>query len=55
MCANMHGGAVFIKSDVKVIPPIKKCQPTSNDLKMLMDILETNRLDAMMYRKYAIC
>lgn len=55
MCANMHGGAVFIKSDVKVIPPIKKCQATSNDLKMLMDILETNRLDAMMYRKYAIC
>ncbi len=55
ICPNMRGGVVFAKRDVKVIPPAKKCHPTSEDLKMLVDILETNRLDAMSYRKYSIC
>jgi formylmethanofuran dehydrogenase subunit C len=54
MCANMRGGAVFVKADIKVIPPASKSQPSSRDLKMLTDILETNRLDAMSYRKYSV-
>jgi formylmethanofuran dehydrogenase subunit C len=55
MCANMRGGAVFVKRDVKVIPPAKKCQPSPEELKMLVDVLKTSRLDAMSYRKYSIC
>lgn len=54
ICANMHGGAVFVKHDVKVFPPVKKRQPTSEDLSMLVRILETNQLDAMSYRKYSV-
>jgi len=55
MCANMRGGAVFVKRDVKVIPPARQCQPSDGDLKLLVDVLETNRMDAMSYRKYSIC
>ncbi len=55
MCANMRGGAVFVKQDVKVIPPAKKCPPLDGDLKLLVDVLDTNRMDAMSYRKYSIC
>ena len=55
MCANMHGGAVFVKRDVKVIPPARQCQPSDGDLKMLVDVLDTNRMDAMGYRKYGVC
>jgi len=55
MCANMRGGAVFVKRDVKVIPPAKQCQPLDSDLKLLVDVLDTNRMDAMGYRKYSIC
>ena len=54
MCANIRGGAVFVKADIKVIPPASKSQPSSRDLKMLIEILETNRLDAMSYRKYSV-
>jgi len=54
MCANMRGGAVFVKADIKVIPPASKSQPSSGDLKMLIDMLETNRFDAMGYRKYSV-
>ncbi len=55
MCANMRGGAVFVKRDVKVIPPARQCQPLDSDLKLLVDVLDTNRMDAMGYRKYSIC
>jgi formylmethanofuran dehydrogenase subunit C len=55
MCANMRGGAVFVKRDVKVIPPARQCQPSDGDLKLLVDVLDTNRMDAMSYRKYSIC
>jgi len=55
MCANMRGGAVFVKQDVKVIPPARQCQPLDSDLKLLVDVLDTNRMDAMGYRKYSIC
>ncbi len=55
MCANMRGGAVFVKRDVKVIPPARQCQPSDGDLKLLVDVLDTNRMDAMGYRKYGIC
>jgi formylmethanofuran dehydrogenase subunit C len=55
MCANMRGGGVFVKRDVKVIPPARQCQPLDNDLKLLVDMLDTNRMDAMGYRKYGIC
>ncbi|MDF1557224.1 MAG: formylmethanofuran dehydrogenase [ANME-2 cluster archaeon] len=55
MCANMRGGAVFTKREVKVIPPARQCQPTSDDLKLLVDVLDTNRMIAMGYRKYGIC
>ncbi len=55
MCANMRGGAVFVKRDVKVIPPARQCQPLDSDLKLLVDVLDTNRMDAMSYRKYSIC
>lgn len=54
MCANMRGGAVFVRHDTNVIPPARKCQLSSENLKWLMDILETNRLDAMSYRKYSL-
>jgi formylmethanofuran dehydrogenase subunit C len=54
MCANMRGGAVFAKREVKVIPPAAQCQPSDSDLKLLVDVLETNRMDAMSYRKYGI-
>jgi formylmethanofuran dehydrogenase subunit C len=55
LCPNMHGGAVFIKKDIKVIPPARKCRVLDEDIKMLMDVLTTGRLDAMSYRKYSIC
>jgi formylmethanofuran dehydrogenase subunit C len=55
MCANMRGGAVFVKRDVKVIPPARQCRPSDSDLKLLVDVLDTNRMDAMGYRKYSIC
>jgi len=55
MCANMRGGAVFVKRDVKVIPPARQCQPSDGDHKLLVDVLDTNRMDAMGYRKYGIC
>jgi formylmethanofuran dehydrogenase subunit C len=55
MCANMRGGAVFTKREVKVIPPAAQCQPSDSDLKLLVDVLDTNRMDAMSYRKYGIC
>jgi len=55
MCANMRGGAVFAKREVKVIPPAAQCQPSDSDLKLLVDVLDTNRMDAMSYRKYGIC
>ncbi|MDF1531076.1 MAG: formylmethanofuran dehydrogenase [ANME-2 cluster archaeon] len=55
MCANMRGGAVFAKREVKVIPPARQCQPSDSDLKLLVDVLDTNRMDAMSYRKYEIC
>ncbi len=55
MCANMRGGAVFVKRNVKVIPPARQCQPLDSDLKLLVDVLDTNRMDAMGYRKYSIC
>ena len=55
MCANMRGGAVFVKRDIKVIPPARQCQPSDGDLKLLVDVLDTNRMDAMGYRKYSIC
>ena len=54
MCANMRGGAVFIKREAKVIPPAAQCQPLDSDLKLLVDVLDTNRMDAMGYRKYEI-
>ena len=54
ICANMRGGAVFVKADIKVIPPASKSQPSSGDLKMLIQILETNRFDTMSYRKYSV-
>ena len=54
MCANMRGGAVFAKREVKVIPPAAQCQPSDSDLKLLVDVLVTNRMDAMSYRKYGI-
>ncbi len=55
MCANLRGGAVFVKRDVKVIPPARQCQPSDVDLKLLVDVLDTNRMDAMGYRKYGVC
>lgn len=55
MCANMRGGAVFVKREVKVIPPARQCPATDSDLKMLLDVLDTSRMDAMAYRKYGIC
>ena len=55
MCANMRGGAVFVKRDVKVLPPARQCQPSDGDLKLLVDLLDTNRMDAMSYRKYGVC
>jgi len=55
MCANMRGGAVFVKRDVKVLPPARQCQPSDGDLKLLVDVLDTNRMDAMGYRKYGVC
>ncbi|MBW6518391.1 MAG: tributyrin esterase [ANME-2 cluster archaeon] len=55
LCANMRGGAVFAKREVKVIPPARQCQPSDGDLKLLVDVLDTNRMDAMSYRKYEIC
>ena len=54
MCATMRGGAVFIKREAKVIPPAVQCQPLDSDLKLLVDVLDTNRMDAMSYRKYGI-
>jgi len=54
MCANMRGGDVFAKREVKVIPPAAQCQPSDSDLKLLVDVLDTNRMDAMSYRKYGI-
>jgi len=50
----MRGGAVFVKADIKVIPPASKSQPSSGDLRMLIEILDTNRFDAMSYRKYSV-
>ncbi|MCL7414261.1 MAG: hypothetical protein M8353_11740 [ANME-2 cluster archaeon] len=55
MCANMRGGTVFTKRDAKVIPPARQCQPSDNDLKLLVDVLDTNRMDAMSYREYGVC
>jgi len=55
MCANMRGGTVFVKRDVKVIPPARQCQPLESDLKLLVDVRDTNRMDAMGYRKYGVC
>ena len=55
MCANMRGGAVFVKRDVKVLPPARQCQLSDSDLKLLVDVLETNWMDAMGYRKYGVC
>jgi formylmethanofuran dehydrogenase subunit C len=55
MCANMQGGTVFVKWDVKVIPPARQCQASDGDLKLLVDVLDTNRVDAMGYRKYGVC
>lgn len=55
MCANMRGGTVFLKRDMKVIPPAGRCQLSDSDVKLLVFILDTNRMDAMNYRKYGIC
>ncbi|MCK4937381.1 MAG: hypothetical protein KAR85_02115 [Methanosarcinales archaeon] len=54
MCANMRGGAVFVKREAKVIPPATQCQPSDGDMKLLKDVLNTNRMDTMSYRKYGI-
>lgn len=46
--ANMKGGTIFYKGDAMSKP----VQPDERDIKMLVKLLDINRVEAMMFRKF---